>query len=192
MKKLFVLFVLVGLGYGALWLWQSPYFALQQIDQGIADNDPVRVERYIDLEVLVRAAVQVSAALAKEELGVAGTDLGSSLLGSLVGAVAQGVGEAAALQGAMTVRKAIQQGRMQKSLGPFVVHEGWRALGSTQKFDDSALVTLNGSCAGQDASVRVVFEQRDGPSFGYPKKWVLVGVDKDSIVLLGKTCRSRG
>ena len=191
MKKLFTLLVLVGLGYGALWLWQSPYFALTQIDRGITEKDPARVERYVDLEALVRAAVDVTAALAKEELGVGGTDLGSRVLGSLVGAVAQGVGEAASVQGAMEVRRAIQEGRMQRSLGPFVLHDGWKALGGIQKFDDSALVTLNGTCEGNDSSVRVMFEERDGPTFGYPKKWVLVGVDADSIKLLGKTCRKR-
>lgn len=191
MKKLFAVLVLGGLGYGALWLWQSPYFALNQIDQGLADKDPVRVERYVDLEAIVRAAVDVTAALAKEELGVAGEDVGSKLLGSLVGAVAQGVGDAAALQGAMEIRRAIQQGRMSKAFGPFVVHDGWRALGEQQRFARSALVTLHGSCAVHEAAVQVVFEERDGPTFGYPKKWVLVGVDADSVKALGKACRSR-
>lgn len=189
-KKLIVLVVLAGIGYGALWVWQSPYFALQQIDQGLDEKDPVRVERYVDLEALVKAAVDVTAAIATEELGVGGKDLGSSLIGSLVGVVAKGVGEAASVEGAMELRRAIQQGNVSRAVGPFVVDEGWSALGGIQKFDQSALVTLNGKCEGKDASLRVMFEERDGAIvLGYPKKWVLVGVDKESVKELGKMCR---
>ena len=189
-KKLIVLLVLVGIGYGALWAWQSPYFALHQIDKGIDEKDPGRVERYVDLEALVKAAVEVTAAIATEELGAGGKDLGSAIVGSLVGAVAKGVGEAASVEGAMELRRAIQQGNVSRSLGPFVIDEGWQALGGIQKFDRSALVTLNGTCEGRDASVRVMFEERDGDmALGYPKKWVLVGVDKDSLKELGKQCR---
>jgi hypothetical protein len=189
-KKLIVLLILVGIGYGALWAWQSPYFALHQIDQGLNEKDPVRVERYVDLEALVKAAVEVSAAIATEELGVGGKDLGSAILGSLVGAVAKGVGEAASVEGAMELRRAIQRGNVSRALGPFVVDDGWRALGGIQKFDASALVTLNGKCEGNDATIRVMFEEREGDlALGYPKKWVLVGVDKESLQALGKTCR---
>jgi hypothetical protein len=189
-KKLIVLVVLVGIGYGVLWTWQSPYFALQQIDQGLDEKDPGRVERYVDLEALVKAAVEVTAAMATEELGVGGKDLGSAILGSLVGAVAKGVGEAASVEGAVELRRAIQQGNVSRAVGPFVVADGWSALGGIQKFDQSALVTLNGKCEGNDASLRVMFEERDGDmALGYPKKWVLIGVDKDSLKELGKTCR---
>lgn len=189
-KKLIVLLVLVGIGYGALWAWQSPYFALQQIDQGFNEKDPGRVERYVDLEALVKAAVEVTAAIATEELGAGGKDLGSAIVGSLVGAVAKGVGEAASVEGAMELRRAIQQGSVSRALGPFVINEGWQAVGGIQKFDESALVTLKGKCEGNEASMRVVFEERSGDmALGYPKKWVLVGVDKDSVKELGKQCR---
>lgn len=190
MKKIIVVLVLAAIGYGVWWGWQSPYFALQQIDQGLDERDPVRVERYVDLEALVKAAVEVSAAIAAEELGVGGQDLGSKILGSFMGAVAKGVGEAASVEGAMELRRAIQGGRVSRSLGPFVVNEGWSALGGIQKFDRSALVTVNGTCDANDASLRVMFEERDGAMFlGYPKKWVLIGVDKDSVKELGKACR---
>lgn len=189
-KKLMIVLILAGIGYGALWAWQSPYFALQQINQGLEEKDPIRVERYVDLEALVKAAVEVTAAIATEELGAGGKDLGSAIVGSLVGAVAKGVGEAAAPDGARELRRAIQQGNVSRSLGPFVVDEGWRALGGIQKFDRSALVTLNGKCDGKEASMRVMFEEREGDMFlGYPKKWVLIGVDKDSLKELGKACQ---
>ena len=93
MKKLFALLLVGAAGYGALWVWQSPYYALWQIDQGATARNAAQVERYVDLEALVRAAVEVTGALAQEELGITGDDLGSKVLGSLVGAVAQGVGE---------------------------------------------------------------------------------------------------
>lgn len=190
-RKFLLLIVTVGIIYGTQWLWQSPYFALREIDQGIREKDPGRVERYVDLEALVRAVVDVTAALAKEELGIGGTDLGGKLLGVFVGAVAQGVGEATSVRGAMELRRAIQEGRMHKALGPFMLHDGYKALGGIEIFGKSALVSLNGACNGTEARVRVVFQEHDGATFGYPKKWLLVGVDADSIKLLGKACRKR-
>lgn len=189
LKRLVFLAVLAALAYGALWTWQSPYFALHQIDRGLDERDPVRVERYVDLEALVKAAAEITGALASEELGTTGDDVGSKVLGALVGAVAKGVGEAAAVQGAVELRRAIQEGRVDRAFGPFVVEDGLEAFGTMQRFDASALVELQGTCRGHDASVRVVFEEKAGPTFGYPKKWVLVGVDSQSVKELARQCR---
>jgi hypothetical protein len=188
-KRLLLLAVLAGIGAGALWAWQSPYYALWQIHRGLEERDPIRVERYVDLEALVRAAAEITGALAKEQIGTGGSDLGSQVLGALVGAVARQVGDAAALQGAMELRRAIQDGRVHRSVGPFVVHDGLSALGTMQRFSRTALVELKGTCQGNEASVRTVFEVRDGLTFGWPKKWVLVGVDSESLKVLARQCR---
>ena len=190
MKKLAFLAVLIVLAYGALRVWESPYFALWQIDKGLDERDPVLVERYVDLESVVKAAVDVTGAIAGDRLGARGTDVGSSVLGAIVGAVTRGVGEVASAQGAVELRRAIQEGRVQRGLGPFTVKPGWAGVGSTQRFDRSALVELEGTCDGHDAHLRVIFEEHDGAMLGHPRRWVLVGVDKDSLALLAKECRT--
>lgn len=193
MKKLALLVVLVLVALGALWAWQTPYLALWHIDRGLDDKDLTRVERYADLEALVKVSVQVSGALAAEQVGMGGTDLGSALLGALVGAVAQQVGDAAAVPGAVELRRAVREGRVSRALGPFTVNRGWRALGGMTRQGARAVVDLEGSCHGAPARLGLVFEERDsgllGPSIGWPTKWVLVGVDAESVKTLAKTCR---
>lgn len=188
-KRLLLLAVVVGLAGAALWLWQSPYFALHQIDKGLAERDVVRVERYVDLEAVVRSTAQLFGELASDKVG-SGPDIGSQILGALIGGVAERIGDAAALQGAVELRRAIQEGRVERSLGPFVLHDGWRALGGVQLLDATALVTLHGTCRGQAAKLRVVFERKDGATFGYPRRYVLTGADKESMAELARACRA--
>ncbi|OGQ14098.1 MAG: hypothetical protein A2138_21370 [Deltaproteobacteria bacterium RBG_16_71_12] len=193
-KKLMLLAVAAIAAAGALLAWQSPYYSLWQIDRGLDDKDLGRVERYVDLEALVKASVQVTGALATEQAGVGGTDLGSALLGALVGVVAAQVGDAAAPAGAAELRRAVVEGRVTRALGPFTVNPGWRALGGVATQGERAVVDLEGTCHGTSARLGMVFERRDaalfGPSVGWPKKWVLVGVDADSVKALAKTCRA--
>lgn len=187
-KRLVLFGLFAAVCCGALWLWQSPYFALWKINEGLAARDPVRVEEYADLEAFVKATAEVAGALATQEIGVGGDDLGSKILGSLVGTVAKAVGENVAVRGANELRVAIREGHVEKAIGPFKVKDGFAALGAVSMIERSATVTLNGSCKQQDATLTLVFEQRDGPTFGYPKKWVLWGVDTDSAKILAKTC----
>lgn len=193
-KKLMLLVVVALVAVGALLAWQSPYFALWQIDRGLDDRDLGRVERYADLEAVVKASVQVTGALAAEQAGVGGTDLGSALLGALVGAVAAQVGDAAAPVGAAELRRAVLEGRVTRALGPFSINHGWRALGGMSEQGGRAVVDLEGSCRGTAARIGLVFERRDaalfGPSVGWPNKWVLIGVDAESIKVLARTCRA--
>jgi hypothetical protein len=188
--------VLAAIAYGALWLYESPFYALYEIKRGLDERDVVTVERYADLERMVTAAADVLAAMAKEKIGIGnGTDdVGSKILGALVGVVANKAGEAASLQGAMEIRRAIQDGRMKPAIGPFVVDDGVSAIGGYQKVGDVAMIDLEGHCNGASgkkaAELRVMFEQRDnGPVLGHPKKSVLVGVDEASLPALAKACR---
>lgn len=192
LKRLVLLALLVGVAGGAAWLTQSPWRALYEIDRGLNDRDVVRVERFVDLEALVRATAQLVGALAAEQAGVAGSDVGSRILGAVVGAVADRVGDAAAIQGAVELRRAIQDGRVSRALGPFTVHEGWRALGSVQIFDASAVASIKGTCNGNEATLRLMMERKDGTTFGFPRKWVVVGVEKDSVTELARACRAGG
>ncbi len=193
-KKLVLLAVLVLGAFVALAAWQSPWFSLVQIDRGLDDRDLAQVERYADLEALVKAGVQVTGALAAEQVGVGGEDLGSRVLSSLLGAVVEHVGDAAAPGGAAELRRAVQQGRVTRALGPFAVNDGWRAIGPIEKQGDRAVVDLKGRCGDADARLGLVFERRDaalfGPSIGWPSTWVLVGVDAASVKALAKSCRA--
>ncbi len=193
MKKLALLVALVLLALGALWAWQTPYVALWHIDRGLDERDLGRVERYADLEALVKASVQVTGALAAEQVGVGGTDVGSALLSALVGAVATQVGDAAAAPGAVELRRAVREGRVTRALGPFTVNRGWRALGGMTTQGDRAVVDLEGTCNGAPARLGLVFARRGsgllGADVGWPAKWVLVGVDAESVKRLAAACR---
>src|SRR5687768_235709 len=124
MKKLFRLAVVVVILGAGLAAYQSPYYAAYNIVKGLKERDVVRVESYVDLEAVVKSTASMFGALAAEEVGGANKDLGSRVLSALIGGVAQGVGEAASLQGAIELRKAIQGGRVDRAFGPFVVDEG--------------------------------------------------------------------
>jgi hypothetical protein len=189
MKKLVRLAVVVVILLAGVAAYQSPYYALYNVDKGLKERDVVRVETYVDLEEVVKSTAALFGALAAEEVGGANKDLGSRVLGAIIGGVAQGVGEAAALQGAVELRKAIQDGRVDRAFGPFVVDTGVSAFGGIEVHDRTALVTLNGSCGKNiDAQLRTVWNVRDGATFGYPKRWVLVGVDTESAKQLSKNC----
>src|SRR5688572_22824485 len=99
-KKLVVLALFAGLLLAAGAAWQSPYYALYNVDKGLKEKDAVRVETYVDLEAVVKSTAEMLGAIAAENAGAANNDLGSRLLGSLIGSVASGIGEAAALSGA--------------------------------------------------------------------------------------------
>lgn len=194
LKKLLLLGLFAAIALGALAAWQSPYFALVQIDRGLDARDLAQVERYADLEELVRASAQLVGALATEQAGAGGTDLGSQLLGALVGVVAAQVGDAAAAPGAAELRRAVLDGRVTRALGPFTVDDGWRALGPATFEGDRAVVELKGRCGGQQAHLGLVFKRKQlgllGESLGWPNKWVLVGLDAPSVKTLAKSCRA--
>jgi hypothetical protein len=190
LKRLFVLALLAGVVVGGLWLWQSPYFALVQIDEGLDAKDPAHVERYADLEAIVKSTATLLGAVATEKLGAGGNDVGSQALGALVGLVASRVGEAAAEQGAVELRRAILDGRVERALGPFVVNDGVDAIGLFEARGNETLVELKGTCHGTPATLKAVFVQRDGPVLGYPKKSVLTGVDPSSVQTLIQQCRA--
>jgi hypothetical protein len=197
-RRFVTLVVLAAIAYGALWLYESPFYALYEIKRGLDEKDVVTVERYVDLERMVTAGADVIGATAKEKIGIGSgsDDVASKILGALVGVVANKAGEAASLQGAMEMRRAIQEGRMRPAIGPFVVDDGVGAIGGYQRVGDVAMVDLEGHCGGSSGSaakkaeLRVMFEQRDsGPVLGYPKKSVLVGVDEASLPAVAKACR---
>jgi hypothetical protein len=192
LKRLVVLAGLLALGYAGLWIYQGPFFALSQIGKGLELKDPGLVERYADLEKIVVSSATVLAEIGKEEVGVGGGDVGSALLGALVGVVAGQVGAAVAPEAALEMRKAILAGTMQRGVGPFEVHSGLKAFGDFEIFPQHATVTLRGTCKSYDAKLKVVLERRDaGMPFGLVDKHLLVGIDKDSAKELARACTAK-
>ena len=195
LKKLLLLAMVAAAALGALSAWQSPYWSLVQIDRGLDKRDLGLVERYADLEELVKASAQVMAALATEQVGAGGGDLGSSLLGALVGVVADKLGDAVAAPGAAELRRAVLDGRVSRAFGPFTVNEGWRALGPISFSGERAVAEIKGRCGDHEASLGLVFARKDagllGADLGWPRKWVLVGVDAASVKALARSCRTR-
>ena len=187
LKRIVLLVILVAVAYGALWAYQSPLFSLYEIKDGLDTRDVVRVERYADLEKLVQAGAQVLGALAKEKVGVnnadhGGGDVGSQILGAIIGGIAGKVGEATSIEGAMQVRRAIQEGRMKPAVGPFVVDEGWGAVADYQRVGSVSFVDVRGRCNAKEATLRLVFEDRPG-NVVFLTKSVLVGVDEASLTI---------
>lgn len=189
MKRLLWSAIVAGLALLAFKAWESPYYALRQIDAGLDARDAVAVERYVDLESMVVALASAAGAMASEGIGAASGDLGSRVVGALVDAVARGVGDVVRTEGAMELRRAIQEGRLPRAVGPFALKEGLAAFGPAQTFqEDTALVELKGTCRGRDASLLLRFSRRNGPVFGRPYRYVLTGFDEPSVKALVKQC----
>lgn len=203
MKSLFrflVVAVLV-LGVAAFFVRDSAYWTALEIQRGLDDHDVARVERVVALERFSASATVTMGAVVADQLGVAGDDPGSKLLGAVVGAIASGVGDATAKDAAKEMRKAIKDGRLERRIGPFVVAEGAAALGAVSSTIDGATLELKGTCdgpggrdgAGNDATLLLVMERHDdGLLGGRPRRYVVVGVDPESGKRLARQCAVSG
>jgi hypothetical protein len=106
----------------------------------------------------------VMGAVVADRLGVAGKDPGSRLLGGLLGVVVDGVGLAAAREGAQEMRRAINEGRLERRLGPFVVNDGLAAFGDVATTSDGGTLELRGTCDGKAVSLVLLLEKHDSGS----------------------------
>ena len=68
------------------------------------------------------------------------------MLGSLVGAVAKGVGDVMAKDAAKGLRQAIAGGRVERSVGPLHMNEGMAAIGRVRETIEGAQIELLGTC----------------------------------------------
>ena len=193
MKSLFrfVVVVVFVLAVAAFALRDSPYWTPLEIQRGLDEKNVDRVERVVALERFSASTTATMAALVADELGVAGQDPGSQLLGALVGIVAARVGDAVARESAQEMRRAIREGRLDRSIGPFQVNEGIDAVGAVHTTLDGATLELKGRCGDADASLLLLLERyQDGPLGGRPRRYVVVGVDANSGRDLARQCRA--
>jgi hypothetical protein len=187
----FVVVVILLLGAGAFALRDSPWWTPLEIQRGLEEKNVDRVERVVALERFSASSTSILASLVATELGVAGDDVGSRLLGALVGAVADRVGESVSRESAQEMRRAIREGRLERSIGPFRINEGFDAIGSVTTTIDGATLELKGKCGDADASVVLLMERHDdGPFGGHPRRYLVVGIDQESGRALAKQCRS--
>ena len=193
MKSLFrvVVVVVLLLAAGAFALRDSPWWTPLEIQRGLDERNVERLERVVALERFSASSTQALASLLASELGVSGDDLGSKLLGALVGAVATSVSESTARESAQEMRRAIREGRLDRSVGPFHVHEGLDAIGAVTTSIDGATLELKGKCGDADASLVLLLERHDdGPFGGYPRRYLVIGIDQQSGKDLARQCRS--
>ncbi len=189
-KRLFILTFVVVVA-AAAWVRDSPYWTLVEINHGMQSKDVARIERVVDLEKFVSSSTQTLGTIFAEEVGGGGSDAGGKMLGALAGAFAKGLGDAMAKQGAKAFRQAVVDGRVDRKVGPLQVNEGFEAVGGMHKTIDGAVVEVKGTCDGTAASVWLQMDRReDGPFGGYPRRWVVVGIDPDSVKDLAAHCRA--
>lgn len=189
-----VVVVILLLAVGAFILRDSPWWTPFEIQRGLDDRDVERVERVIALERFSASSTAAMASLVAAELGVSaepGADFGSKALAALVGVVATGVGEATARESAQHMRRAIREGRVEHSIGPFHINEGFGALGHVSTTIDGGTLELKGRCGDVDASLVLLLERHDdGPFGGRPSRYLVTGVELDSARTLAKQCRA--
>ena len=190
LKRLIVVaFVLAVVGAG--WVRNSPYWTLVEINHGLQNKDLPRIERVVDLERFVASSTAILGTLFAAEVGGGGTDPGGRLIGAVAGAFAKGVGQAVAKEGARSFRQAVLDGRVERDVGPLKVNDGFAAVGMMSSTTEGAVVEIKGTCDNAPASVWLEMERRkDGPFGGWPRRYVVVGVDADSVRTLAAQCRS--
>lgn len=188
LKRLFLLaFVVAAVGAG--WLRSSPYWTILEIQQGLEHKDVERVERVVALERFSASSTAALGSVVANELGAAGTDPGGQLLGAIAEVIGKGVGEAVARDAARGLRTAIQNGELQRRVGPLEVNAGWQAFGRMATTIDGAQVEIKGTCDGSPASVVLELERHDdGPFGGHPRRFVVVGIEPSSAKALAKQC----
>jgi hypothetical protein len=190
-KRLLLLFCLLG-GIGTAWFLESPYYTLVRIDRALESHDVVTLEKFADLKALAQAGVDAEGARVNQAIGVRDSDPAGKLVGDIVGFVAHTIGSAAAWANADEMRRQVRDGHGGMHLGPFTPNTGWRALGVSERHGDETLVELNGTCEGFTAMIKLRFTRHeDGRVSGHPTRYVLTGVDDDSLKSLARMCTGK-
>ncbi len=185
-RFLFVAFVLATVG--AFWLRSSPLWTLIEVQQSIQNRDVERLERVVAVERFASSSVVAFGAGIKSQLGVSGGDVGSAILGGIVDVVAKGVGDAVAKDAARGLRQAVKEGTVQRRIGSLELNQGVEAFGGFALTIDGALVDVRGTCAGKPATVTLELERHEGILAGYPRSYVIVGVEPNSAAALARDC----
>jgi hypothetical protein len=181
--------VVVLAGVGAAWLRDSAWWSFIELHHGLQQRDVERVERVVALERFSASSTRALAAIAGDAAGGDGADVGAAVVGALARLVGAGVGDLVKEGAAQALRDAIRDGSLARRIGPFVVDEGWSALGGVTTTPGGALVELAGTCDGAPARLAFVLQRYDdGILGGHPRRYVITGIDEDSARQLARTC----
>jgi hypothetical protein len=179
--------LLLLLAAAAAVLRDSAYWSFVELHHGLQQRDVARVEAVVDLERFAASTTRLVGAVASE--GLAGSDLQGRLIGAFVDVLARGVGEVVKADAAQGLRKAIAAGDVPRGLGPFVVADGFGALGALTTTPTGAIVELRGACEQTPATLAFVLERRDdGFLAGRPRRYVITGVEPASAKALLAMC----
>ncbi len=186
MKKL--LFLAVVVGGVALWGRATPQYAYWQLRAALEQGDVAAVEQYADLKALSGVAVDVLAAageqVAEDEGGkLAGTV--TRLFGALLRAPLKEALGPAALD---DLKASIGRKELAAGIGDFTFDGPLSGLTRVESFGTSAQVEVTGQCKGKPASVKLVFERRPDALVSFFAPYRAVGVERDSLKGLTKTC----
>jgi hypothetical protein len=185
LRRWFVWIAAGGLVFVA-WAMNSPYWTLWRVHQGLVEKDVAVVEGVVDLERFsASSAAALGGALSSE---AAGGGVGGALVSAIGELVGRGLGEAVASEAAGVLREQIAAGALARQLGPLVFHEGFAAVGRVGTTIEGAQVEILGTCRDHEASVVLELQARQGPIFGYPRHYVIVGIEPSSARTLASRC----
>ncbi len=184
MKK--VLAVLVLLAALAVWLRTTPQYSYFMLRSALEQGDAETVEKLADLDAAVTVAGQLTAAATEESARQAAGDVGAKIASVFGGLLQLAQPLAPAVKDELKSR--IRKKEYAREWGLFVPGPVAKDLFAVQKLDQSALLEVNGTCKGKDATLKLVLEKRPGPAMGLISDWKVTGVDKGSMPAFARTC----
>jgi hypothetical protein len=183
-KKLIVVVVL--LAAAGVFVRGTPQCSYFMLRQALASGDVETVERHADLDTAISVAAEIAAASTEESARDAAGDVGAKIASLFTGLFQLANPLGPAVKDELKVR--IAKKEYASEWGIFVPGPALKDLLTVQKLDQSALITVSGTCHGKDASLKLVMEKRPGPAFGFINDWKLTGVDKSSLPAFARVC----
>jgi hypothetical protein len=188
-KRVLFAAVFVGAVCAAVYL-ASPLRSMRTLHQALGAKDMATVDQHINYAALSSSIAQVGVLASQQALG--GDGAFANAVGGLLKAVVGGAAAVVSADTGLALRAQLERDGLPQQLGPFRLLAGTDALGSVEQHDGTATIELKGTCGPSPASVRLQLQrQENGPLFGQPSTWQVVGIDERSVMALMKVCLSR-
>ena len=189
MKKLFLFASFAALMYGTIFVLQSVYFCLFELQQAITQGDLDEVKKRADLEAFSRHMIDIRQAqlkvIAKEKAG----ELGEGLFAGLASLVRDPLEKELLPEMQAQIESEIAGGRLLENLGPFQLGAGLLVLGGVDHEGDKRIVHIEGACANMPARISVVFvPARNERWGGFLKTYRAAGLLPSSIEPFVNAC----
>lgn len=189
MKKLFLLVSLAALMYGTIFILQSVYFSLFELHQAVVQGNLDEVKKRADLDSFTRGLLDIRQAqlkvIAKDKAG----ELGEGLFAGLASIVRNPLEKELLPEMKAQIESEIAGGRLLENLGPFELGAGLLVFGGTEQDGHKQIVHIHGACAGEPATISVVFvPARNERWGGFLKTYRASGLLKSSIGPFVEAC----